>query len=200
MRNAKVPPFWSFLTGVQSPRSESGALLTLATAFVPVRVIRSQFVAPYTVRLASVPAAERFTPLTVYTAHDGFPMTRILARAVLARVPTWAARAVMARVINYFAGFERTNEMLEAEAVRGRSPAAPVGDHAVVLHVSACRPRPALIRATDIDLCKIEVQKTPATAPRGLCTLAACSEVMFRHGTIVAPSARAVKGVIRRHG
>lgn len=192
-------PF-SLLPGVFPACRKLRTRLALPTAVVAVRVLRDQFMAPFAVRLTGIASRERLTPFAVHYARNGFPVSRVLAGAMLAIVPARTARAVVARMIDLVTWSERTDKMQVAEPVRGHGPAATVGLHPVVLPVPVRGPRPALIGATLFDLGQIEVQETPATAPRGLCTLATGSVAMFRHGSIVAPSARAVEGVIRHHG
>jgi hypothetical protein len=150
-----------------------GTFLALATALVSVGVLWRQFVPPLAVRLELVEGdvvsrlvirlnGEAFPGLRREALHGslrvlgrqghGFPVRRVLAGAVPARVTATAFRVpVMARVIHYLAGLKRTNEFFEAVAMRRHRVALAVRNLPVVLLAAVGGPRPALIGAALVN-------------------------------------------------
>lgn len=167
--------------------SQPGARLALTAPLIAVGVLWRQFMAPLAAGLETVEGgvvARLLVPLGYQPSagagleaphcsqrvfariiQQRFPVRRVLAGAMLARVATWALRVpVMARVIHDLAGLERAHKRLEAVAVR--RVAFPAGVDPVVLLSASSRPWPAVARSPLVNVGEISLKPRHAPAQR----------------------------------
>jgi hypothetical protein len=151
------------LARVLPSRGQPGTLLALPPALVPVGVIRGQLMPPLAAGLAGVLGGNRpSAPPVLPTVSGRLPVCWVLAAAVLARPATAAVTAVVARVIHGLALLKRADELAEAVTVS----AALLVEHPVPAPVHTPGPRPAVVRATLIDVGEVPLQFGNASAER----------------------------------